>query len=94
MALGSATLDFGSFPGSGQASVAVTGQTAIVAGSKVEAWLRLASTAEHSADEHMVEPIKVTAGNIVAGTGFTVYGEQLLGGLAYATWNVDWVWST
>lgn len=71
---GIATLDFGAFPGKSDASVAVTGQTGIVSGSLVEAWIRPEATADHSADEHMLETIKVFAGNIVAGTGFTIYG--------------------
>lgn len=71
---GTATLDFGAFPGKSDTSVAVTGQTGIVAGSLVEAWLFPATTSDHSADEHIVETIRVVAGNIVGGTGFTIYG--------------------
>lgn len=71
---GTATLDFGAFPGASDASVAVTGQAGIVAGSLVEAWLLPALTVDHTADEHLVETLKVMAGNIVAATGFTVYG--------------------
>ena len=67
-------MDFGVFPGVSDASVAVTGQAAIVAGSLVEAWIRPEATADHSADEHMLETLKVFAANIVAGTGFTIYG--------------------
>lgn len=74
MATGTATLDFGAFPGVSDTSVAVTGQAAIVAGSLVEAWIRPVATADHTADEHMLENIKVVAGNIAAGTGFTIYG--------------------
>ena len=74
MATGTATLDFGAFPGKSDASVAVTGQAAIVAGSLVEAWIRPVATADHTADEHMLETLKVFAGNIVAATGFTIYG--------------------
>lgn len=69
-----ATLSFGAFPGKADAAVAITGQAAIVSGSLVEAWLYPTATADHSADEHMLEKIKVVAGNIVAGTGFTIYG--------------------
>lgn len=74
MATGTANIDFGAFPGKSDTSVAVTGQAAIVSGSLVEAWIRPVATADHSADEHMVETLKVFAGNIVAGTGFTIYG--------------------
>jgi hypothetical protein len=84
MASGTAILDFGSFPGKSDTSVAVTGQTAIVAGSLVEAWIRPEATADHSADEHMLETIKVFAHSIVPGTGFTISGfntSQLSEGL-------------
>lgn len=106
MATGTATLDFGAFPGASDASVAVTGQAAIVAGSLVEAWLRPVATADHSADEHMVETLKVVAGNISAGVGFTIYGfntgqtnepiEVNEGGgrgtRIYGQWTVAWAW--
>ena len=74
MASGIATLDFGAFPGQSDASVAVTGQAAIVSGSLVEAWLRPVATADHTDTEHMVETLKVFAHTIVAGTGFTISG--------------------
>lgn len=73
-AQGTATLDFGAFPGKSDASVAVTGQAAIVAGSLVEAWIRPAATADHTDTEHMVETLNVFAASIVVGTGFTIYG--------------------
>ena len=88
-ATGSATLDFGT-PSKPAASVAITGQAGIIADSKVEALVRLVASTNHSADEHLIEQLKILAGNIVAGTGFTIYGE------AYpqtsGQWNVDWVW--
>jgi hypothetical protein len=71
---GTAVLDFGAFPGTSDASVAVTGQAGIVSGSIVRAWIRPVATADHSADEHLLETMSVVAGNIVAGTGFTIYG--------------------
>lgn len=74
---GTAILDFGGFPGASDASVTVTGQAGIVSGSVVEAWMRLEATGDHSADEHWVESIEVYAGNIVAATGFTIYGKNV-----------------
>lgn len=74
-----AVVDFGAWPGKSDASVVITGQTGIVAGSLVEAWLfpadtgTLGTAAYHSHDEHLVERILVTAGTIVAATGFTIY---------------------
>jgi hypothetical protein len=76
MAQGTATLDFGAYPGASDASVAVTGQTAITGSSLVEAWIFPAATTDHSADEHWVESLRVFAGNVVAGTGFTIYGRN------------------
>lgn len=72
-ASGITTIDFGTFPGKSDASVAVTGQGSIVSGSLVEAWIRPVDTADHLADEHMVETLRVIAGSIVAATGFTIY---------------------
>lgn len=88
-ATGSAVLNFGA-TSCLDASVVVIGQAGILATSKVEAMIRLEATADHSVDEHRVEPIKLTAGNIVAGTGFTIYGESNL--QTYGQWNVTWVW--
>jgi hypothetical protein len=92
-ASGTTAVDFGAFPGKSDASVAVIGQAGIVAGSLVEAWIRLEATAEHSADEHMVEDLKVSAGNIVAATGFTIYGVTLDKTRRYGNWTVAWVWN-
>ena len=71
---GTATLNFGAFPGAMFSSVAVTGQAGIVSGSVVEAWLRRIDTADHNADEVEFDPPVIYAGTIVAGTGFTIYG--------------------
>ena len=47
-AQGSTTLTFGAFPGGSDASVTVTGQAGILAGSLVEAWILPAATADHT----------------------------------------------
>lgn len=70
--VGTASVDFGAFPGATDASVVVTGQTGIVSGSVVQAWILPAATVDHTADEHLVEPIRVLVTDIVAGTGFTI----------------------
>jgi hypothetical protein len=72
-AQGTTTVDFGAFPGASDTSVVITGQTGILAGSLVEAWIFPTATADHSADEHMYDTLEVRAGNVVAGTGFTIY---------------------
>ena len=72
-AQGVTTVTFGAFPGTTDCTTVITGQTGIGAGSAVEAWIICTATSDHSADEHWVDPPEVTAGNIVAGTGFTIY---------------------
>ena len=72
-AQGTTTIDFGAFPGASDTSVAVTGQGSILSGSLVEAWIWPVATSDHTADEHLLETIKVFAGNVVAGVGFTIY---------------------
>lgn len=99
-AMGTTTIDFGAFPGKSDTSTAVTGQASIVSGSLVEAWIRPVATSDHSADEHMVETLRVFAGNIVAATGFTIYGfntsqladEQGVASRLYGTWSINWAW--
>ena len=72
-AQGHTTVDFGAFPGSSHATAAVTGQTGILATSDAEAWIRAEDSADHTADEHIVETIQVRAAAIAAGTGFTIH---------------------
>ena len=76
-ASGVTTIDFGAFPGVSDAALTVTGQTGIDgASSQVQAWLMAQPTDDHTADEHRIETISVTAGNIVTGTGFTIYAQN------------------
>lgn len=89
---GTTTVNFGAFPGSSDASIAVTGQAGIVSGSIVNAHKRLIATADHSADEHFVEEWDVEAGNIVPGTGFTIYAKTRNKRL-YGQWQIAWSWS-
>lgn len=98
---GTTTVDFGAFPGKSDTSADVTGQTSIIAGSLVGAWIRPVATADHTADEHWVETIEVVAGNIVAGTGFTIYARNTnqineptgKGTRLYGLFTVAWAWS-
>lgn len=73
---GTATLDFGSAPGTNMVTTTVTGQTSILAGSTLSAWLMAEATASHNAYEHMIVPIRLTCGNIVAGTGFDIVAQS------------------
>ena len=99
--VGYTTVDFGAFPGSSDTSVAVTGLTGIATTSTVNAWVVAKATADHTADEHLVETIKVMAGNISAGVGFTIYAantSQLYnasgnGTRLYGQWTVAYQWN-
>ena len=88
---GTATLDFGTIPGSQDAHVAITGQASILADSLADAWILGIPTATHNLEEHMMVPMEVKCGSIVAGTGFTIYAstEYRLTG----TFTVAWVWN-
>lgn len=93
MPTGTTTVNFGAFPGGGGDNrVTITGQAAILAGSLVEAWLRPEASADHSADEHLIENLVVQAGNITAGTGFDIYVECTLG-TTYGVYNLNWAWA-
>lgn len=73
---GTATLSFGTASAKTiDTSVAITGQTGIGSTNKISAWLMGNSTADHSADEHIMasQMIDLACGDIVAGTGFTIY---------------------
>lgn len=94
-AQGQTTVDFGS--GASQSNdtyktVTVTGQALILSTSDVEAWVRVAASADHNVDEHSVENLEVRAGNIVVGTGFTIY-VTCTTGKTYGVFNLSWVWN-
>lgn len=90
---GTTEIDFGTLPGAMYASVAVTGQASIVAGSLVEVWIRPTATTDHLADEHIVDPPRVIAGDIVAGTGFTIHGFSENTRRHHGKYTVAWVWN-
>jgi hypothetical protein len=91
---GTATIDFGAYPGSNEALIAVTGQTTISATSKVEAYIMADdSTSDHTASDHRYIALfaEFTGGTPTAGTGFTIYGrasEKIQG-----TFAIRWVWA-
>ncbi len=89
---GTSTIDFGSFPGTNEASVAVTGQTLIDATSKVEAYFMRETSSDHTVGDHTYAPlfITLTCGNIVDATSFTIYGRSLQ--KMQGTWTVRWIW--
>jgi hypothetical protein len=89
---GSATLDFGAFPGSNEASVVITGEAGIVTGSRVDAWIVVAASSNHTENDHAYAAslVGVSAGTIVNATGFTIHArsaEKMQG-----VFNVNWAW--
>lgn len=87
---GSNTIDFGT--GKPDAQTVITGQGAILSGSRVSAWIEATATADHSVDEHRVEEIQVVCGAIVPGTGFTIYGQSIGLDVLFGTFTVGWAW--
>lgn len=88
-----ATIDFGSHPGSNEASVTITGQTNILSTSQVTVYVSATDTStSHTAADHRYLPLfaKFSVSTPSAGTGFTIYArsEQKLTG----TWTIRWSW--
>ncbi|MFA7269831.1 MAG: hypothetical protein WC073_10845 [Sterolibacterium sp.] len=90
---GTATLDFGPFPGSNEASVAVIGQGAIQTTSAANAAFMADASADHSAGDHAYAAgfIGLSCSVPTAGTGFTINAraEQKMQG----TFKVRWTWN-
>lgn len=90
--IGTALVDFGSFPGSSDTTVDVSGQSSIVLSSIVEAWIIPADTADHTLDEHVIDSPSVYAGNVISGVGFTLYAVTKDQKRKYGQWSVGWRW--
>ena len=93
MAIGFGVLDFGVFPGSNAASVAITGQTSILATSAVEAWMMAEDYSGHTANDATYASLftAISCSVPTPSTGFTIYArstEKLQG-----QFKVRWVWA-
>ena len=93
-AQGSATIDFGAFPGKSDAATTVSA-VGIADADLAEAWIRPVASADHSADEHLVETIRFHA---IAVGGFAVIAVQAFNTGSgntriYGVWNFNWVWN-
>jgi hypothetical protein len=92
-AQGTATIDFGAHPGSNEAVVTVTGQTAISITSKAEAFIMSDTTSDHTEQDHRYIGLflNLTCGTPTAGVSFPIYArstEKLTG-----TFSLRWVWA-
>lgn len=91
---GTAVIDFGAYPGSNEASIAVTGLSTIGYSSKAEAYIMGDDTSSnHTASDHKYLGLFVTltCGTPSAGVGFTIYArsyEKMQG-----QFTVRWVWT-
>lgn len=90
---GTATLSFGTAPGTNIASVAVTGIAAISPGDYAEAFLMADTSADHNTEEHRLIAgySRFCCDQPVTSTGFTITMTsdlRLTGDVA-----VRWVWS-
>jgi hypothetical protein len=92
-AFGLDVIDFGTAPGSTNASLVIVGQALILSGSVVRAWLVGTATADHSVDEHFAEAPSIVAGSIVAGVGFTIYAAAPGPWPLYGQYSVGWSWA-
>jgi len=86
---GTTTIDFGSGATDTQSTVVAA---SITGGQLVEAWIFPTATASNTADNHWVDDIKVIAGNVQAGVGFTIYAHCKTG-LAHGTFTVGYVFN-
>lgn len=90
---GTATLDFGAFPGANEASVVVTGIATIGAGAKAEAFFMRSTLGAHTDNDHSYAALfsALTCGDVVAATGFTIYARSLE--KLQGAFTVQFVWS-
>ncbi len=90
-AKGTIEIDFST--GSNEASVAVTGQTAITSSNAAEAWIMREASTEHTANDHAYAALfmALTCNTPTDGVGFTIYAtttEKLSG-----KFSLRWVWA-
>jgi hypothetical protein len=92
MATGSATLDFGSTP-TDEASVAVTGQAALLSTDHVEAFLMREATGDNDAEAHTALAVdsKLICDNDAASDQFTI--RCFADVLATGQFKVRWVYA-
>ena len=88
---GSSEVDFGAAPGSDIASIVISGQASILAGSYIRAWKAAEATADHTAFDAVVTDINISCTVPVAGTGFTIYALSRMGRLT-GKYKVYWSW--
>ena len=87
---GEVTLDFGA--ANKTAEVVVTGVSNIQLTSIVYPNVKIEATTEHATDDFLVDPIRLAYKDVIAGTGFTIYGE-MDNARANGTYTIQWSFS-
>jgi len=90
---GLVAVDFGAPPGSSSAEASVAAPT-VDGATLAEAWVVPADTADHSADEHIIDPPAVCA-VVVPGVGLRVIADASRnpGSVLHGAWSVGYVWA-
>lgn len=90
---GTVTINFGSFPGSQEASIAFS-DASVGATSKVEAYVMASdTTSDHTATDHKYLPnFAVFTGEASAGVGGTIYARSMPNKLI-GTFKLRYVWA-
>lgn len=93
-AQGTATINFGTSPGSQEAQVNITGQGTISATSKAEAFIMADDTSvAHTANDHKYLPLfcGLSCGTPTGAVGFTIYARSMQ--KLTGDFTVRWVWA-
>jgi hypothetical protein len=85
---GTATLDFGT--GSLTTETVLTGLVSVSTSSVIITTLKIVATPEHRIDDLLIDPIRLAVKDLVAGVGFTIYGE-MDNARANGTYEIDWL---
>jgi hypothetical protein len=91
--IGTATLDFGATPAN-EATVSITGQTAISATSRAEAFIMSKSTATNGVDDHNFAAVSMRfiCSEPTPSVGFSITAYNLIG-FCTGEFNIEWTWS-
>lgn len=92
---GTVVLDFGNTP-TATGETIVTGQLGITTVSRIRTWLsNQRSMSDNDQDSHLMAGtfLKLVAGNVTPGAGFTIYAASMVG-LVTGAFRVDWIWSS
>jgi len=90
---GTTTIDFGVWPGSNEASVAVTGQASIAAVSNAEAFMMAEASGSHTIADatYAASFVTLTCSVPTPAVGFTIYARAQY--TLTGTYALRWVWS-